>query len=283
MDMTAPPGVQGRTIPLHTPDYRVTPGTQPRLEHIPSRAGENTWKGPAKKMRADLRTHLVNLHNILYAEGGRGILVVLQAMDACGKDSTIRRCFGMLNPQRCRTHSFKQPDRREKKHDFLWRIHYRAPARGTIGIFNRSHYESVLVEKVKNLAPPEIIEQRYEHINAFEAMLADEGTEVIKFYLHASKAYQKERLERRLRRPDKRWKFNKNDLAERKWWDDYMRVYEETFRRCSSTHAPWYIIPAERRWFRDAAILKILVERIEALGLELPRPDLDLQSITIPD
>ncbi|MBD3346627.1 MAG: polyphosphate kinase 2 family protein [Chitinivibrionales bacterium] len=272
-----------KSMKIDANQYKVKAVKGPHLTAIPSRAGKDSWKKPYKKIRSDLRNQLVELEELLYANGDRAILVVLQAMDACGKDSTIRRCFGKLNPQRCRTHSFKEPSRREKAHDFLWRIHYRTPARGTIGILNRSHYESVLVEKVKNLAPENVIEKRYDHINAFEKMLADEGTIVIKFYLHASKQYQKQRLERRLRRPDKRWKFNKNDLVERTRWDEYSQAYEEVFDRCSTPFAPWYIIPAERRWYRDVIILKTMVEHLQALQLKLPEPDVDPESIIIPD
>jgi PPK2 family polyphosphate:nucleotide phosphotransferase len=234
-------------------------------------------------VRTDLRKQLASSQETLYADHRHAILVVLQAMDASGKDSTIRRCFGELNPQYCRTHRFKQPSMSEMDHDFLWRIHYRTPARGTMAILNRSHYESVLVEKVKHLAPDVLIGKRYDHINAFERMLTDEGTMVIKFYLHVSKRYQKQRLKRRLTRPDKQWKFSENDVRERALWDDYMRAYEEALTRCSTDHAPWYVIPSESRVFRDIIILKIMVDHLRSLDLKLPQLTIDPDSIDIPD
>lgn len=283
MDMNDERNSVDQGVHIDKKRYRVEPGSDVQLSDCPSRVGEDEQKQLAKKVSSQLAGQLTELQDLLYADRSRAVLVVLQAMDACGKDSTIRRCFGMLNPQRCRTHSFKQPTRLEQWHDFLWRIHYRSPAKGIIGILNRSHYEAVLVEKVKRLAPADVIEKRYHHINAFEEMLADEGTTIIKFYLHASKPYQKERLERRIRRPDKRWKFNVNDLNERAYWEDYMRAYEAVLRRCSTNHAPWYIVPAERRWYRDLVIMQTLVEHLRALNLKMPEPEIDLESVTIPD
>ncbi|MBD3421752.1 MAG: polyphosphate kinase 2 family protein [Chitinivibrionales bacterium] len=269
--------------PIDHTQHLVEPDARPDLSSIPSRFGEDEWKSPAKKLRARLHKQLQEQQNLLFAEHKRAVLVVLQAPDAAGKDSTIRRCFGVLNPQRCRTHSFVKPNRRERDHDFLWRIHFRTPGRGKIGIFNRSHYEAVLIEKVKSLVSEEQIQARYDHINAFEKMLHDEGTTIIKFYLHISRAYQKRRFERRLRRADKRWKFSKNDLSEREYWDDYMAAYEQVFARCSPGFAPWYIVPAERRWYRDVVILRALLDKMQSMHLQLPRPDISLKSVTIPD
>ncbi|MFW6114267.1 MAG: PPK2 family polyphosphate kinase [bacterium] len=283
MDMSDAGDGMDQMIHIEKTWYKVEPDDEVKLSGIPSYVGEDSQKTSYDSTHARLSRQLTELQDLLYADQSQALLVVLQAMDACGKDSTIRRCFGMLNPQRCRTHSFKEPTRHEQRRDFLWRVHARTPAKGTIGVFNRSHYEAVLVEKVRELSPPHVIEKRYHHINGFEAMLADEGTTVIKFYLHAGKQYQKKRLERRIRRPDKRWKFNRNDLTERRYWDDYMRAYENVFSRCSTERAPWYIVPSERRWYRDIVIMQTLVEHLRALNLKMPQPDIDLESITIPD
>ena len=263
--------------------YHVRPGTNVSLDNVPSRQGDSSFKAEAKKRTGGLQEELKQLLDKLYATRERAVLIVLQAMDAAGKDSTIRRCFGPLNPQRVTTSSFRQPSRCERRHDYLWRIHMCAPKTGTIGIFNRSHYEAVLIEKVKEIVPVARIEKRYNHLNAFEHMLADEGTTVLKFYLHVSKAYQKKRLERRLRRPDKLWKFSKNDVPERRYWNDYMRAYEELFSRCSTNHAPWFVVPSERRWYRDLVITEILVRTMRSLDPGYPQSTIDPDSITIPD
>ncbi len=251
------------------------------LVRIPGRAGEDHDKAAAKEAVKGLTARMAQLQEILHASRSHAVLIVLQAMDAAGKDSTIRRCFGALNPQRCTTASFKQPTGREKRHDFLWRVHRKIPGRGTIGIFNRSHYEDVLVARVDGLVSRETWEKRYEHINRFERLLADESTVILKFYLHVSKDYQKRRLLRRLRRPDKRWKFNAADLEERKRWDDYMRAYEDLFSRCAAEWAPWYIIPSERRWYRDALICTVVTRTLERLNLRLPEPDIDPSSFDL--
>jgi len=211
----------------------------------------------------------------LYAEGKKGLLIVLQAMDAGGKDSTIRKVFGGLNPQGVVVSSFKAPSKIELAHDYLWRIHQRTPGKGYIGVFNRSHYEDVLIVRVHGWASPETIERRYDHINNFEKLLSDEGTKVIKIMLHISKEYQLERFRRRLQRPDKHWKFNPDDLKERELWDDYMRAFEIAMERCSPEAAPWYVIPAEKRWFRDVAIAQLVHDTLEAMNPQYPEPGFD--------
>ena len=216
-----------------------------------------------------------NLQERLYAEGKKGLLVVLQAMDAGGKDSTIRRVFGGLNPQGVVVSSFKAPSKIELAHDYLWRIHQRAPGKGYIGVFNRSHYEVVLIVRVHGWASPETVERRYGHINAFEKLLSDEGTTVVKVMLHISKEYQLERFRRRLKRPDKHWKFNPDDLKERELWDDYMRAFEIAMERCSTEEAPWYVIPSEERWFRDVAIAQLVHDTLEAMNPQYPKPGFD--------
>ncbi len=229
----------------------------------------------AKDLLDDNQKRLDDLQERLFAEGEQSLLLVLQAMDTAGKDSTIRKVMGDVNPQGCQVTSFKAPSKEELAHDFLWRIHDHAPPKGMIGIFNRSHYEDVLIVRVHGWASPEVIEQRYGHIKAFEKLLADHGTRIIKVMLNVSKDYQRERLRRRLQRPDKHWKFNPGDLKERALWDDYMAAYEIALQRCSTDYAPWYVIPAENRWFRDLIISQLLVDTLEAMNPQFPEPDFD--------
>jgi PPK2 family polyphosphate:nucleotide phosphotransferase len=221
------------------------------------------------------------LQEVLYAESKQAVLAVFQAMDTGGKDSTIRQVFGPLNPQGVRVSSFKAPTDLELSHDFLWRIHRECPGHGMMRVFNRSHYEDVLIVKVKGWAKPKVIRQRYEQINAFEQLLSETGTNLVKFYLHISKDYQKQRLQRRLDRPDKHWKFNPADLKERALWDDYRKAYETAMRRCSTDHAPWYIIPAERRWYRSLVVTQVMVELMESMKLRYPEPTFEVSDIVI--
>ena len=228
-----------------------------------------------------LNKRFVELTQLLYAERRRGLLVVLQGMDTSGKDSTTRAVFKGVSPTGIDATSFKAPTLEESGHDFLWRVHRHAPGAGEIAIFNRSHYEDVLIVRVHNLVPAERWQRRYEHINAFERMLADEGATVVKFYLHISKDYQKERLQKRLAEPDKHWKFNPRDLRERALWSDYQAAYEEALARCSKPHAPWYVIPAEKRWFRDWLVTRVLVETLESLAMRYPAATFDPATIEI--
>ena len=237
---------------------------------------EKQHKKEAREVLDENQERLGALQERLYAESKQSLLLVLQAMDTAGKDSTIRKVIGDVNPQGCLVTSFKAPSKEELAHDFLWRIHDHAPPKGYIGIFNRSHYEDVLIVRVHGWAPPDLIEKRYDHINAFEKMLADHGTRIVKVMLNISKDYQLERLRRRLRRPDKHWKFNPGDLKERALWDDYMEVYEIALRRCSTSYAPWYIIPAENRWFRDLLISQLLVDTLEAMNPQFPEPTFNI-------
>ena len=236
---------------------------------------EAEHEAAAKAQLAVLVERIDDLQERLYAEGKKGLLVVLQAMDAGGKDSTIRKVFGGLNPQGVVVSSFKAPSKIELAHDYLWRIHQCAPGKGYIGVFNRSHYEDVLIVRVHGWASPESLERRYEHINAFEKLLSDEGTQVVKIMLHISKDYQLERFRRRLERPDKHWKFNPEDLKEREFWDDYMRAFEIALERCSTEVAPWYVIPAEARWFRDVAIAQLVHDTLAAMNPQYPKPGFD--------
>lgn len=240
-----------------------------------------------KKTAADeterLSKRLAELQEMLYAQGEHSLLVVLQAMDAGGKDGTIRSVFTGVNPQGVRIASFKVPTPAELSQDFLWRIHAQTPPKGYIGIFNRSHYEDVLVVRVNKLVPPEIWKERYDHINNFERLLADSGTRILKFFLHISKEEQKERFEERLARPDKHWKFSTGDLPVREQWDEYMDAYEAVLTRCNTDYAPWHIVPSNKKWYRNFIISKTIVETLESMNLSYPDPELGLDKVVIPD
>ena len=221
------------------------------------------------------------LQDILYAEGKHALLVVLQATDTGGKDSTIRKVFGPVDPLGVRATSFKAPSSLELSHDYLWRVHQAVPPKGMIGIFNRSHYEDVLIVRVRELASKKTIDQRYDQINAFERHLADNDVTILKFYLHISKEEQKERLQARLDDPTKHWKFNPGDLDERALWDDYREAYEIALSRCSTPKAPWFVIPADRKWYRNAVIARIIRCTLEELDLRYPEPPPGLDKIEI--
>jgi PPK2 family polyphosphate:nucleotide phosphotransferase len=211
----------------------------------------------------------------LYAEGKRALLVILQGTDTSGKDGTIRHVFNDTGPLGVTVTAFRRPSDAELAHDFLWRAHLACPRRGSIGIFNRSHYEDVLVGRVRKLAPAEEIERRYDQINAFERMLTENGTTILKFMLHISRQEQGERLQERLDKPDKRWKFAPGDLEDRKVWDEYQAAYAVVLNRCSTPWAPWHVIPADRKWARNAAIAAIVRETLEGMAPEYPRPAWD--------
>ncbi|HYE95301.1 MAG TPA: PPK2 family polyphosphate kinase [Rubricoccaceae bacterium] len=257
--------------------YRVHPGQPVRLADFDPADTQgmdaDDGKDDAKELFEAHVEAMDALQERLYAEGQQSLLVVLQAMDGGGKDSTIRSVFGPLDPQGVRVAPFKAPTEEELAHDFLWRVHAQAPRKGELVVFNRSHYEDVLIVRVHGWAPPGVIERRYDHINAFERLLLDSHTRIVKLYLHVSKAYQLERMRRRLERPDKHWKFNPGDLKERERWDDYMRAFEIAFERCSTEQAPWYVVPAEKRWFRDLVVAQLLRETLEAMDPLYPAPD----------
>lgn len=221
------------------------------------------------------------LQDVLYAEGKHALLIVLQATDTGGKDSTIRKVFGPVDPLGVRATSFKAPSPLELAHDYLWRVHQAVPPKGMIGIFNRSHYEDVLIVRVHGLAPEEAIERRYHQINAFERHLVENDVTILKFYLHISKKEQRERLQARLDDPTKHWKFNPGDLKERERWDDYREAYEIALSRCSKPEAPWFVIPADRKWYRNAVIARIVRCTLEDLDLRYPAPPPGLDQITI--
>ncbi|HSU68139.1 MAG TPA: polyphosphate kinase 2 family protein [Tepidisphaeraceae bacterium] len=262
--------------------YLVTPGKKIKLSDFPTDdAGRFKDKDDAKKPTRGNLKKLDKLQEVLYAQGKHALLVVFQAMDGGGKDGAIEHVFSGINPQGCTVTSFKQPTPLELAHDFLWRIHAATPPKGMIGIFNRSQYESVLVERVKNLVPEDVWKRRYDHINNFERELADEGTTIIKFFLHISWEEQKDRMQKRLADPTKNWKFSAADLKERKRWDDYMAAYQDALRKCSTEWAPWYIVPADHKWYRNWVVSDTIVRTLETLGLKFPPPMKDADKIKV--
>jgi len=222
---------------------------------------------------------LDELQYLMYAEHRRGLLVILQGMDASGKDGTIRHVMTGLNPQGCRVTAFKAPSIEEADHDFLWRVHRAVPAKGEIVIFNRSHYEDVLVARVRELVPKDVWSGRYDEINRFERFLVDNEIVVVKFFLHIGKGEQKQRFEERLDDPTKRWKLSPSDFEDRKYWDDYVKAYQDALARCSTEAAPWYIVPADRKWVRNFAVSAILVETLEACRMKFPKPAVDVSRL----
>jgi PPK2 family polyphosphate:nucleotide phosphotransferase len=261
--------------------YRVAPGTTVRLADRSTDDTQGMKKGDARALTAETVARIDGLQERLYAEGTRSLLVVLQAMDGAGKDSTIRAVFGPLNPQGIRVAPFKAPTEIEKGHDFLWRVHQQAPAKGELVVFNRSHYEDVLVVKVHGWAPPDVIERRYEHIRAFERLLADGATRVVKVMLHVSKAYQLTRMRKRMEDPTKHWKFNPGDLEERKLWDDYMAAFEAALSETSTEAAPWHVVPAENRWFRDLVVSRLVADALAEMDPQFPPPTYDPAAVTL--
>jgi PPK2 family polyphosphate:nucleotide phosphotransferase len=240
-------------------------------------------KKEASEIEKELETRLAGLQEMLYAQGKHSLLIVLQAMDAGGKDGTIKHVFDSVNPQGVRVTSFKAPTAEELAHDFLWRIHQHTPPKGYIGIFNRSHYEDVLVVRVNSLVPADVWKKRYDQINEFERLLSDSGTRILKFFLHISKDEQKKRFEERLARPDKHWKFSTGDLPVREQWDTYMEAYETVLTRCNTDYAPWYIVPSNKKWYRNVIISKTIVETLEGMNLKYPDAEPDLDKVVIPD
>jgi len=232
---------------------------------------------------AELNAQLTQLQNVMYAEGRRKVLVVLQAMDTGGKDGVIRKVISAINPQGVRVANFKQPTPEELAHDYLWRIHREVPPSGMIHVFNRSHYEDVLITRVHGVIDDATAEKRFKQINDFESMLVEEGTIILKFFLHISKEEQKTRLQARLDDPTKHWKFHPGDLAERDRWNDYQRVYEQALNATSTPVAPWYIVPADRKWIRDVYVGSMLVHTLAGLEMQYPAPTTDLSGIVIKD
>jgi len=263
--------------------YRVKPGHKINLsDYDPEDKSQfSGGKKDAEPRLAELTQKLDELQELLYAEHKRKILVVLQALDTGGKDGTIRSVFDGINPQGVHIASFKVPTPEELDHDFLWRIHPQVPGKGELVIFNRSHYEDVLVVRVHNLVPEDVWRRRYTDINNFEQMLAEEGATILKFYLNLARDVQKERLQERLDDPKKRWKFNPADLKERALWDDYISAYQDAVSETSTEWAPWYVIPANHNWYRNLTVASIIVKALEDLKMKYPEPAEDLSKIVI--
>lgn len=243
----------------------------------PATFNEKQSKRTLKKKTKELQS----LQKLMWAERKHRVLVVLQAIDAGGKDGTIRSVFGGLNPQGVKVQSFKRPTKNELAHDYLWRVHKHVPGNGEIMVFNRSHYEDVLVVKVHEYAPLDLVEKRYEHIRNFEQLLADEGTTIIKIFLHISKEEQKRRFEDRLNEPNKNWKFKKEDLKERAFWNEYQEAFERMIERTSTQDAPWYVIPANNKKYRNEIISNLMIETLSSLGMEWPPAADGLDNIVI--
>ena len=255
--------------------YRVDPNKTLNLKDFdPDETGDykknDQGKDQAKVKTADLIAQLDGLQERLYANGDRAVLIVLQGMDTSGKDGTIKHVMSGVNPQGCKVSSFKTPSNSELAHDFLWRVHHEAPPKGYIGIFNRSHYEDVLITRVHGWVSDKVAAQRINQIKEFEELLYENGTTILKFFLHISKDEQKKRLQERIKDPEKRWKFNEGDLEERKLWKDYMRVFEDVLAATSTDHAPWYIVPSNRKWYRNFVVARTIVQALEDLKLKKP-------------
>jgi PPK2 family polyphosphate:nucleotide phosphotransferase len=263
--------------------YRVKPDRRVDLAHWNPNdtSALDGSEEEAEDRLVKLNRQLEDLQELLYAEGKRRLLVVLQAMDTGGKDATIRHVFEGVNPLGVKVASFKVPTPEELGHDFLWRVHRQTPAKGEITIFNRSHYEDVLVVRVHKLVSPDVWRGRYARISDFERILAEEGTTILKFFLHISKDEQKKRLQARLDERDKRWKFNVGDLKERKLWPAYMRAYEDAIGKTSTQWAPWYIVPANHKWYRNLVVATIMVETLKSLKMRYPEPKDNLDRVVI--
>ena len=253
--------------------YRIRPGRRVHLDRIdPADTGRQTDEAAARATLARDIERLAKLQDVLYADGRYAVLIVLQGMDTSGKDGTIKHVMSGVNPSGCEVVAFKVPTEEEAAHDFLWRVHRSTPRRRHITIFNRSHYEDVIVPRVHRTVPRAVVKARYEQINAFERHLAQNATVVLKFFLHISKDEQRRRLAERLADPTKGWKFSEDDLKVRAHWDDYMDAYEKLLARCSTEHAPWRVIPSDRKWYRNLVVASVLVDALKALRCTYPPP-----------
>lgn len=266
--------------------YWVRPGAKVEFSNFES--GEKSlFQGKGKSefdpQFRELQVQLQDMQKLLYAQNKHKILVVMQAMDTGGKDGCIKHVFSHIDPQGIHVRSFKKPTEEELAHDFLWRVHAKVPPRGQLVIFNRSHYEDIIAVRVKKLYPDEVWKRRQRHVVEFERMLAEEGTTIVKIFLHISKDEQKRRLEERLENPLKHWKFNPDDLADRARWDDFMIAYEELISKTSTEFAPWFIVPADRKWYRNLCVARIMLDTLKNLDMKLPVIDWDPKGITIAD
>ncbi len=260
--------------------FKVEPGSKVRLKKLdPSFTGGHKSPKSAAAEIAHYQQKLRELQDLLYAERRHSLLICLQAVDTGGKDGVINHVLGAMNPQGCRVAAFKQPSAEEAAHDFLWRVHKDAPARGEVVIFNRSHYEDVLVVRVHDLVPKDVWSRRYDQINSFEKELVEHDTHILKFFLHISKEEQLKRFKDRLDDPTKHWKISEADYKERAFWKDYTAAYEDALSRCSTEHAPWFVIPANHKWFRNLAIARIVVEHLESLRMKYPKSTVNIEKI----
>ncbi len=260
--------------------FRVAPGASINLEKIDADfKPKGLDRDEAGERFQELTDELREFQHLMYAEDRRSLLIVLQGRDAAGKDGTIRHVFGPMNPQGTRVTSFKVPSKEEMAHDFLWRCHRPAPKKGMVGIFNRSHYEDVLVVRVHDLVPKKIWSKRYDHINAFERLLADKGTVILKFYLHIDRDEQLERFKKRMENPKKNWKISDADYAERPYWDAYTEAFQDALSKCSTEYAPWFIIPANCKWARNLVIADIVADTMKGLDMRFPEPGVDMDEI----
>jgi PPK2 family polyphosphate:nucleotide phosphotransferase len=271
---------------MDTDRYRVPPGTDVELASWPTTSETRDGRSKKRKKRAAAALESCNLRlgalqQLLYAQSEHKVLVVLQGMDTSGKDGTIKHVFHTINPLGVKVANFKRPNDVELAHDYLWRVHESTPATGEMVIFNRSHYEDVLVVRVHGLVPEAVWRRRYGHLRAFERLLADEGTVIRKFFLHISKEEQRARLQERLDNPAKHWKFEHGDVEERRRWDDYQQAYAAALSETSTTDAPWYVVPSDQKWYRNLVISNILIETLESLGMHYPEPGPDFARITI--
>lgn len=296
-DVTVPEQAATTEKPPHPdyPRYRIDPGEQLKLAQQPVAPAirlveidpnESEHYQSKKDVRDELvrqRDRIAELQARLYAERKQSLLIVLQAMDTGGKDGTIRGVFQGVNPQGCQVWSFKAPSTEELEHDFLWRYHQKAPPRGMITIFNRSHYEDVLIVRVKQMIEEDVWRHRYAMINEFEHMLTLNNTVVLKFFLYISKDEQKRRLESRLQDPTKHWKFSSNDIKERAYWDQYMAAFEDAINQCSTEYAPWYVVPANKKWYRNLVIARTIADTLEAMNPQFPPGEAGLDQIVVPD
>lgn len=267
-------------------DYRkkliVEPGSKVRLDTIDADyRGDNLSRDQAKLETDQLLAEIEALQYLLYAERNHSLLIVLQGIDAAGKDGVCRHVIKAMNPQGCTVTGFKQPSTIERQHDFLWRIHQKTPGLGQVAVFNRSHYEDVLIVRVHELAEKSVWQQRYGMINDFERLLTNNNTTVLKFFLYISKDEQLQRFERRLEDKNRHWKISESDYTERRRWDDYIAAYEDMLHKCSTEHAPWYVIPANRKWFRNLAISHIIKATMADLNLQLPTPTVDIDDVRV--
>jgi len=264
----------------YSEEFRVKPGSAVKLDKIDAGfMDKHEDHTSALEEIEKLTQRLRELQYLLYAEDKRSLLIILQAMDAGGKDGTINHVLGNMNPQGARVYGFKVPSAEEAAHDFLWRIHQAAPHRGQVAIFNRSHYEDVLVTRVHDFVPKKVWSKRYDLINNFEKSLVDNGTHILKFYLHISAEEQLRRFKQRLDDPARHWKISESDYKEREYWDEYTKAFEDALSKCSTEHAPWHVIPANHKWFRNLAVSQIVVETLESLKMEYPKPTVDIKEV----